>query len=199
MTGVVSLEAGAFRPALLGGEAALALLLVAAMVAFWVRGLAVARLEDENEALKAAYGQVTAVNAANAATMETLRAEKFVAEMAVSMKETEAGKLRAHNSVLQRQLREAAKHEENLDRLVARGIADALCLQHAAASGNAVRGGSADPAAGTDARAAHTAARCAGWRELTYRDVVEYTGVLLEHAGLERADKRALRFWAEKQ
>lgn len=110
----------------------------------------------------------------------------------------EQERLTVKNRKLEWQLREALKNANfDLDTVLPGAVADALCLRWRVASGF---GGGVDAAGGADAGAGHTvAAVCAGWRgKLTLGDVVEWAGLLLDHAGAERVDKAALRRWSEE-
>lgn len=176
-------------------------LVLAGGAAFWWQAREIRELRLIAETLRMDRDQAIAVNRANAAALEKARAEAFLADMALAGREREAGRLSAGMAALQRELREKSKHEMDLDRLVSPVVADALRMQHTAASGHPIPGDAGRAAASPDARTAHSgsASRVAHdpWRQLTYRDLVEWIGDLLRHAGLERADKFALRRWVE--
>ena len=185
------------------GGAAIGIVL-AAVAVFWWRGQTIAKLEDEAVALRDDLARTEERAGANAAALLESERWRVRAERAVGMRDREAEALAGEIGALQRKLREAAKHEQQLDGVVTGDIADALCVQYAAASGYAVRNGGANAAGIADAGTGHTAAGrhyvaaldCAAWRKLTYRDLIEWAGELQRHAGLERADKAGARAWA---
>lgn len=192
MTGVAS----AFRLSPFIGGAVFVLL---------VGGLAIQNtsLRAANEELIETLGQVKAANAAHKLALDALRAESAFADEAARGAARENDKLRGALRGLQHTLREAARHETVLDSRVHPDVADALRMQWQTASGDASGYCSCGPSGVVDARknaavaAGGDCAVCDSWRGLTYGDVVEWTGLLLEHAGLERNDKAALRSWAE--
>ena len=184
--------------------------LVAGIVAgiiSWQHG-AIERLEAAGEAKDREIGEVTAANAVLGSALDALReiAARNDALLADHAGEIEAAGARARG--LERQLREALKHEAtfDLDTPLPAAVADALCMRWLSVSGYLAgdRAGYAagSPDAGTgDSVAARASvesagAGCEGWRVVTWRQVMEWSGLLADHAGLERMDKAALRGWA---
>jgi len=188
-----------------GGKVVIGIVL-AAVVAFWWQGRTITRLEDEAVALRDDLARTEERAGANAAALLESERWRMEAERAVAGRDKEAEALTGEIGALQRKLREAVRHEQNLDRVVDGCIADALCMQYAAASGYAVRGDAGDAAGSVGAGAGDTdagrhyvaALDCGAWRKLTYRDLVEWAGELQRHAGLERADKAGVRAWANE-
>ena len=180
--------------------------LVSAGLALLWQGRVISGLRSNNTSLQEHLALESERASVNAAAVKTLEHARQKANTAVLVRDGLAENLSAQIGVLQRQIQEAAKHETNLDAFIAHSIADALCLQYAAASGYAVRDTTADAPVGLAARADDTAAGqghapaldCSRWRRLTYRDLVEWQGELLRHAGLERADKAVGRAWLQE-
>lgn len=172
---------------------------------------AIQRLEQAGRDKDRHIGEVTAANAGLAAALDQMadsarRTGQLLAEHAGKNDE-----LHLKTRSLEKRLREAMRHETvvALDDPLPSDAAYALCLRWRAAAGLA------GPAAGyppahPDAGKNNTPARntanspaepgnenpCAEWQHITLRDVLEWSGSLLDHAGAERLDKAALREWA---
>lgn len=181
---------------------------IAALAAtFWWQSSTIARLEESNAALVERSTLAESRAEASVAALIESEAERLRADSAVAGRDKQVEALNTKVGALQKQLREAAKNETNLDRRVHPDIADALCVQYAAASGYAVRSGQGDAPGSAGARAGDTVAGwryvpaldCSQWREITYRGLVEWPGGLLSHAGIEREDKAAQRQWSARE
>lgn len=147
-------------------------------------------------------GVLSAANAAQAATIIELRVSKERDDALVSGTAEKIDTLAARIRNLDRRTQEALRNAPNLtlDSLLPPVAADALCLQWHEASGRIPANTAGDAAAGPDAGTSHTvAADCGRWRTMTVRDAVEWNGLLLRHAGLERLDKAALREWTARE
>ena len=170
----------------------------------------IARLETEGRGKDRVIGEVTAANDALAAVLDEIRETHRKNEELLEghAARTEAAQREAR--ALERRLREALGHESafTLDDPLPRAVADALCLRHLAASGHPAGPNQGSASGAADAGEGHTASPrdgagsgrsatpCGEWRTVTYRDALEWTGLLLDHARLERADKEALRAWS---
>lgn len=147
-------------------------------------------------------GQLSAAGDGKDAAIKDLQESKKRDETIVAETAAKIEKLSTHIDDLTRKTQGALRHAPHLtlDSLLPAAAADALCLQWRAASGRrdaAATNHPRDAAAGADARAVDPlAAVCRGWRRLTVGGAVEWNGLLLRHAGLEREDKAALRRWA---
>ena len=145
-------------------------------------------------------GTLEAAAAVNLQTIAHLWAGRAADARVMAERDTRIEGLQAENRGLERQKQEALRGKTNLftlDSLLPAAFADGLCLQYRAAAGAGSGNAAGDAAGSLDARAGDTAAACAVWQTLTFADVLDWVGPLLEHAGLERADKAALRGWAE--
>jgi hypothetical protein len=191
-----------FRPLLaLGGAVALLI----ALAFCWWQERTIAGLESDMAALRDDLSRTEERAGANAAALLESEAGRSAADRAVVIRDGQVEALAGEIGALQRKLREATKHETKLDAVIAPGIADALCVQYAAASGYAVRSDTHDAAGTHDAGADDTAAGwryvaaldCSAWRTLTYGHLLEWAGELQRHAGFERVDKNGLRLWAD--
>ena len=156
-------------------------------------------LSDEVEQQARRLGEVTAVNAGLAHSLEIMRQGRAADNLIVAQAAEQSERMTARARTLEHQLREALHAEADFNRVLSRGVTDALCLRWRAASG---RGGAGDPGdaagradAGTDDS---VAGQCGHWAGMTVRDAVEWAGLLLDHAGFERTDKAALRQWAQR-
>lgn len=147
-------------------------------------------------------GELSAANAAQSATITELRASKKRDDDLVAGTAEKLDKLATRIQSLDRRTQEALRNAPNLtiDSLLPPAAADALCLQWHEASGRLAADYPGNAAGGADARAANSVAPdCGRWRRMTVRDAVEWNGLLLRHAGLEREDKAALRQWAAQR
>lgn len=147
-------------------------------------------------------GELSAANAAQSATITELRASKKRDDDLVTGTAEKIDKLATRIQSLDRRTQEALRNAPNLtiDSLLPAAAADALCLQWHEASGRLSTDYPGNAAGGADARAANSVAPdCGRWRRMTVRDAVEWNGLLLRHAGLEREDKAALRQWAAQR
>lgn len=142
-------------------------------------------------------GELTVAHAALARNLDSLRAARAADDRIVSETASRAEAMTNKARVLERKLREAARHEADFDRRLSRHVTDALCLRWLSASG--AHGGDFRDAAGNAHAETHdpAAAGCDSWAGMTVRDAVEWSGLLLDHAGLERLDKEALRQWLQ--
>ena len=107
--------------------------------------------------------------------------------------------LTARARLLDRRLKEALRDDQalSLDAPLPSGVTVALCLRYRAARGLGDAGPQGNAPAGPDAGENHSPApACGDWGAVTLRDALEWTGLLLDHAGAERLDKAALRSWA---
>lgn len=155
-------------------------------------------------------GALSAANAAQAATITELRDSKERDDALVAGTAEKLDKLATRIQSLDRRTQEALRNAPNLtiDSLLPPDAADALCLQWHEAGGRITPDHPGNASPGADARAGDTASAgrgtasgspdCSGWRKMTVRNAVEWNGLLLRHAGLEREDKAALRAWAAK-
>lgn len=144
-------------------------------------------------------GEVTAANAGLAAALDTVIAFRAADDDLIMETASRADDLAATSRTLQRRLTEAMRHAKtvNLDAPLPADAVDALCLRYRAASGVGTPDHTGDAPGGTDARSGNPGPPdCRSWRALTLRDVVDWAGLLLDHAGAERLDKAALRAWA---
>ena len=165
-------------------------------VIFWQRGSMrdqtgrMAKIEVERDSLSQ--------------SVERLRALQEADKMVVVQSAEQAERMASRAKMAEYRLQEALHAEVDADRVLSRGITDALCLRYGAASG--ANGGDPDCSAGcADAGKSHTAAagstvpaNCNAWAGLRVRDVLEWSGLLLDHAGLERIDKAAIRGWVRR-
>lgn len=128
--------------------------------------------------------------------MDTLRKGRDADNLVIAQAAEQSERMTTRARTLERRLREAMNGEADFDRVLSRNVTDALCLRYRSAAG--VYGG--DPAIAAGRTHAGTsdpvAGQCAHWAGMTLRDAVEWAGLLLDHAGLERLDKQALREWA---
>lgn len=116
--------------------------------------------------------------------------------------------LAASFRVLNRQTREALRNAPDLtlDSLLPAAAQRSFCLQYLAASGKIPANYPGSAPGNTDAGTAATAPAgsgypavdCSGFAKMTVRGAVEWSELLLKHAGDERTDKAALRKWAEE-
>lgn len=147
-------------------------------------------------------GELSAANAAQSATITELRASKKCDDDLVTGTAEKIDRLATRIQSLDRRTQEALRNAPNLtiDSLLPPDAADALCLQWHAASGRLAADYPGHAAGGADARAADPSAPdCGRWRRMTVRHAVEWNGLLLKHAGLEREDKAAFRQWAAQR
>ena len=163
-----------------------------------------ATIEEQGRSL----GTLFAANIAQNATIKELRESRERDDTLVTDTAEKIDKLTTRIQSLDRRTQEALRNAPNLtlDSLLPAAAADALCLQWHEASGRSGASAANHPAStasSADARTPHTAATgsgtdpdCRGWRRMTVRDAVEWNGLLLRHAGLEREDKATLRQWA---
>lgn len=156
-------------------------------------------LADEAEQQSRRLSEATVVNAGLAQSVETLRRIRETDQLVVVQAAEQSQRMTARARSLEHQLREAMHGEADFDRVLSRGVTDALCLRWQAASGLADAGDPGTAAGRADAGTGDSAAvACDGWAGLTVRDAVEWAGLLLDHAGFERTDKAALRQWAQR-
>ena len=145
--------------------------------------------------------QAQAANVSLSKSIGQLRAAREADNLIIVQAAGQSDRMMARARDLELKLREAMNHEADFDRLLSRNVTDALCLRWIAASG-ANGGDSGDAPGRVDAGTAHTAAGqsddCKNWTGMSVRDAVEWTGLLLDHAGLERLDKAALRQWTRR-
>lgn len=159
-------------------------------------------------------GVLTAANAAADAALKDLRAFRQQEDALLADTAEKIDKLTTRIQGLDRITREALRNAPHLTLAspLPADAADALCLQWRAAGGLGSAYHPGDAAGDPAARAGHspaagsggpgTVARngagadCESWRRMTVADAVEWNGLLLRHAGLEREDKAALRAWA---
>jgi len=147
-------------------------------------------------------GELCAASAAQAATITELRASKKRDDDLVAGTAEKIDKLATRIQGLDRRMQEALRNAPNLtiDSLLPPDAVDALCLQWHEASGLLSSNHPRNSSGGVDARTADSVAfDCGRWRRITVRDAVEWNGLLLRHAGLEREDKAALRQWAAQR
>ena len=179
----------------------LAALALIAGVFFWQRHT-INVLAEESEQQARRTGELTVVNAGLAHNLERLAAARAADNLVVKQAAEQSERMAARARGLERKLREALRDEADFDRVLSRGVTDALCLRYRSAAGTSgVSGDDPDDSAGRiDAGASDSAAsgnNCEQWHGLMVRDVVEWAGLLLDHAGMERLDKAALRQWAQ--
>jgi len=162
------------------------------------------RMEIQAERL----GELHMANAAQNATIRELRDTKKRDDALVADTAEKLDKLATRIQSLDCKTQEALRNAPNLtlDSVLPAAAADAFCLQWHEASGLGAADYPGNAAGGTDARTADSAAAkggagidCRGWRKMTVRDAVEWNGLLLRHAGLERGDKAALRRRAKEK
>lgn len=175
---------------------------------------AIHRLEQAGRDKDRFIGEVTAANAGLTAALDQMadsarRTDELLTEHADKNDE-----LHRKTRSLEKRLREAIRHETivALDDPLPPDAAYALCLRWRAAAGlaNPPAGNTpALPDAGTNNTPARNTAPppttpgttqnpCAGWEKITLRDILEWSGSLLDHAGAERLDKAALREWVRE-
>ena len=149
---------------------------------------------EEVAALASAKEQV------DAALALTLRERAVETRVSIDAAVTEE-KLREAGRDYDRRLKEAMKNvkQMDLDTVLDPGVIAALCLRWRSAGGRGVAA-SQDVSSGSahEGKSDPLASGCEGWSRLTLRDVVEWTGLLLDHAGAERIDKSGLRDWARE-
>ena len=178
-----------------------AMLLLAALAAgglLWQRHT-INVLADTAEQQARRLGEVTVVAAGLAKNLETMRQGRAADNLVVKQAAEQSDRMTARARTLERQLREALGDEADFDRVLSRGVTDALCLRWRAASGRSGEDNPGNAAGGADAGTGDSAAgQCVHWAGMTVRDAVEWVGLLLDHAGLERLDKAALREWAAR-
>ena len=107
-------------------------------------------------------------------------------------------RLTASGRVLENKLKKTMQNETTLDfdTLLSRDTSLAFCLRYQNARD---QGNKRTAAKGVNAGKADTlATKCAEW-QLTLGDIFEWTGLLLDHAGLESRDKAGLREWAGQE
>ncbi len=137
--------------------------------------------------------------------------DEEIVEKKLSQDEELKASVRRLESKLQGVLNNAKYKEKQFtfDSVLPRDAIDALCLQWHEASGFSSRAAARATAGAADARAQNTPttrgdyghslkADCRAWHGLTLRAVIEWSGLLLTHAGHERLDKNALREWRER-
>lgn len=131
-------------------------------------------------------------------SVDKLRAWREEDRLAVLQSAQQAERMTVKNKTLEYRLQEALRAEADFNRVLSRGVTDALCLRYQSATG--VYGGDPGDSTGrTHAGESNTAAAgCASWAGLTVRGAVEWAGLLLDHAGLERIDKQAIREWTRR-
>jgi len=155
-----------------------------------------ATIQTQSESI----GSLTTANAMQDGVIRQLRAnvERDNRVLAENAKQIE--NLSNRQRSLDRKIRESLNNAKNLtlDSVLPVDASNALCMQYHAASGDSITSDNqGDTSLSPDAGAGNSvASRCAGWYNLTLRDVVEWSSLLLQHAGLERLDKSALRAWA---
>ena len=161
------------------------------------------RLEFQAEQL----GELRMANAWQDETITELRESKERDDSLVADTAEKLDKLATRIQSLDRRTQEALRNAPNLtvDSLLPPAAADAFCLQWHEASGRLIPDHPGNASGGVDARAGDTASAgrgtpaglaeaappdCSDWRKMTVRDAVEWNGLLLRHAGLEREDIR---------
>lgn len=170
---------------------------------------AIERLETEG---RDKDRQIGAIRAANLALESALAAARENARRTDELLADNAEKnqtLTTQARRLERRLREAMHDATtiDLDAPLPGDATLALCLRWRAASGLAAddsRSPAFGPAAGAGDSLAgigggvgsDVSSLCDAWRGVSMRDVLEWSGTLLDHAGAERLDKAALRQWA---
>lgn len=146
--------------------------------------------------------EVTAANAGLEATVQAMHEARERDAQITEATLTSVDSLNTNARTLRAQLQEALRHAKtvDMDAPLPAAAADALCLRYLAARGQSSDAVAGDAAASAHARATDTfAAACGPWRVVTLRDVVEWAGLLLDHAGAERLDKAGLRRWAHER
>lgn len=189
------------KTALIGGIIGLLLVFIAGGSVYVLRE----RLAERDKTIaeqQRAISVLTAAGDGKDATIKELEASGKRDETIVIETAAKIDQLSAHIDGLTRKTQEVLRHDPHLtlSSHLPAAAADALCLQWRAASGRGhgaaadhPRETAADAHAGT---ADPLAAGCGKWRQMTVADAVEWNGLLLRHAGLEREDKTALRRWA---
>ncbi len=137
------------------------------------------------------------------AALVDLRSEAARSDEAALAAARKADALAVRARTLDKQLREALRHETrlDLDTPLPAALSLALCLRWQAAAGRTET--TSDPGKPNRERADTafdddtSAVFCDPWTDLTLRDALEWLGLLLDHAGAERIDKAGLRDWAE--
>lgn len=150
----------------------------------------------------ARIAEVTAANVGLEVAMEAMHEARERDALITEATLTSVDTLNTNARTLRAQLQEALRHAQtvDMDAPLPAAAADALCLRYLAARGQSPDAVAGDAAIGAHAGAAHSlAAACGPWRVVTLRDVVEWAGLLLDHAGAERLDKAGLRRWAHER
>lgn len=181
---------------------ATASLAVAAIL--WQRHV-ITGMAEQAERQARQIGEVTAANAGLAESLDALREARTTDNEVVLRAAVQADRLSLHAAALEHRLHEAlyAAQTVDIDAPLPFDIVHALCLRYRVATGRVgldLAPPASDAATGAAARTGNPpAATCDGWRALSLRQVVEWAGYLLDHAGLERNDKSALRAWAKER
>lgn len=154
-------------------------------------------LQQKIDAQARHIGEVEAANAGLVLSLETLEAARQREQHSINQTAKRARNLEAHAKKLEHQLQEALRDatQLSLDSPLPLPVLDAFCLRWRAASGYS-EDDTRNPTPPADAGKTHPyAPYCADWQRVSLRDVLDWTGLLLDHAGLERLDKQGLREW----
>lgn len=169
---------------------------------FWWQQSTINRQAEHAETQARRIAEVTAVNAGLEVTVKAMHESRERDALITEATLTSVDSLNTNARTLRAQLQEALRHAKTVDMDAPLPVAatDALCLRYLAARGESPGAVAGNTAGSAHARAAHTlAAACGSWRGVTLRDVVEWSGLLLDHAGAERLDKAGLRRWAHER
>lgn len=179
----------------------LTVLLAAAAALLWWNHSTLERMSQRAETLARSIAEVKAENAGLSQALfdtdEARQRDTLITETTLASVDSLTSNARA----LRNQLQEALTHAKTVEMDAPLPIAatDALCLRYLAARGQSLDRNQTDAARGPDAREAYPSAYlCDAWREVTLRHVVDWAGLLLDHAGAERLDKAGLREWTRQ-
>lgn len=176
----------------------LAVLLAAAAALLWWNHSTLERMSQRAETLARSISEVKAENAGLSQALldmdEARQRDTLIIETTLASVDSLTSNARALRSQLQEALAHAKTVE--MDAPLPAAATDALCLRYLAARGQSPDRTQTDAARGAAARAAYPPANlCEAWRGVTLRHVVDWAGLLLDHAGAERLDKAGLREW----
>lgn len=175
------------------------LLAVAAALLWWQRS-DLSDLRQRAETQARSIAEVKAVNAGLSQALQDVQDARQWDALVTETTLASVDSLNINARTLRAQLQEAIAHAKTveMDAPLPAAATDALCLRYLAARGQGADRGAADAAGSTVAGKAHTSADvCAAWRGVTLRHVVDWAGLLLDHAGAERLDKAGLRQWSQ--
>lgn len=181
------------RPALV-----LLVFLAAAAAALWWQKSTIDGLNESAAAQARSMAEVKAANAGLGAALQYMEDARQWDALVTESTLASVDSLNSNARALRSQLQEALAHAKTveMDAPLPAAATDALCLRYLAARGQSPDRTQTDAAGGAAARAAYPPAHlCDAWRGVTLRHVVDWAGLLLDHAGAERLDKVGLREW----